>query len=77
MVDSISPLPPISPSQPPPENTAALSNQLQSHIDTLSKNFSLLLEDPTMAGQDSFLQEVASSINGAAKIIDQTMHLRG
>jgi len=79
MAESISPIP-----QPPPShpalrsapNVPALSKQMRDQVLNLADHLQKIMDDPTLATQQSFLNEFASNASNLDRTVDQAILVR-
>jgi hypothetical protein len=79
MAEPIGPLPqptPLYPGPKAPPNVVALSKQMHDQALKLADQLQKVLEDPTLAAQQSFLKEFASNASHLNRTVDQALLVR-
>lgn len=67
---------PAYPSPKAPPNVPALSKQMQDQVLKLADHLQKVLDDPTLASQQSFLKEFAYNVSHLNRTIDQALLVR-
>lgn len=79
MPEPIAPLPPQPPSHPGlnvTSNVPALSKQMQDQVLGLADHLQKIMDDPTLATQQSFLNAFASNASNLCQTVDQAIRVR-
>jgi hypothetical protein len=79
MAEPISPIPQPFPSHPMPEayaNVPALSQQMRNQVSALADHLQKILDDPTLATQQTFLNEFVNNVSRLNRTVDQALLVR-